>query len=140
MQQHKHLLLNLINVSTCIVDTHKLLNCFCCYCMCIVGWQVDTLQNDDFKQTSRFPLPSKMIKSKKWYTKWKQIIEKHILKKSEAIQFQAVLCVQPSMHTYVTWVWKTILNDTFHVLRNVSLKIFILRRCKAAHEYSTILH
>ena len=30
------------------------------------------------------------------------MIEKQILKKSEAVQFQAVLCVQPSMHTYVT--------------------------------------
>ena len=55
VQQHKHLLLNLITVSTCIVDTHKLINCFCHYCMCIVGWQVDTLQNDDSKQTSRYP-------------------------------------------------------------------------------------
>ena len=60
------------------------------------------------------------------------MIEKQILKKSEAIQFQAVLCVQPSMHTYVARVWKTILNDTFHVFRNVSLKILILRRGKAA--------
>ena len=30
------------------------------------------------------------------------MIEKYILKKSEAVQFQAVLYVQSFMHTYVT--------------------------------------
>ena len=30
------------------------------------------------------------------------MIEKNIVKKLEAVQFQAVLCVQPSMHSHVT--------------------------------------
>ena len=30
------------------------------------------------------------------------MIEKQILKKLESVQFQAVLCVQPSMYMYVT--------------------------------------
>ena len=107
------------------MDTHKVLNCFCHYCMCIVGWQVDTLQNDDFTIGFQIPLPSKMIKSKVIY-KMEANDRKQILKKLQAVQFQAVLCVQPSMYMYVTWVWKTILNHSFHVFRNVSLKRFNL--------------
>ena len=59
-----------------------------------------------------------------------------------------------TLHAYVlTGVWKTILNHSFHVFRNVSLKRFnqlyigymfnyirMLGRHEAAHEYSTFLY
>ena len=46
------------------------------------------------------------------------MIEKQILKKSEAVQFQVVSsAVCTTLHAYVlTGVWKTILNDAFHFL------------------------
>ena len=79
------------------------------------------MQSDDFSINFQLPLPSKMIKSKvicKMEANDRKTNSKEIGSCSVS---NSAVCT--TLHVYVlTGVWKTILNDTFHVFRNVSAK------------------